>query len=89
MVAVCNSFPRSTPLALAGFAGCVKKFDYSDKDAVIPDSTQMLGYKPPKYYGIGTSARSGPVTASKLAMPCALALPPCQCPGYVLNIRSV
>ena len=51
--------PSFHPLALAGFAGCVKKFDYSDKDAVTPDSTQMLGYKPPKYYGIGTSARSG------------------------------
>ena len=29
------------------------KFDYSDKDAVIPDSTQMLGYKPPTNYMIG------------------------------------
>jgi hypothetical protein len=31
----------------------VVKFDYSNKDAVIPDSTQMLGYKPPTNYMIG------------------------------------
>lgn len=42
---------------MPGFAGCVKKFDFSNKDAVIPDTTEMLGYKPPKYYGIGTNAR--------------------------------
>ena len=39
---------------LTGYAACVKKFDFSNKDAVIPDTTQMLGYKPPTNYMIGT-----------------------------------
>lgn len=46
-----------------GFAGCVKKFDFSNKDAVIPDTTEMLGYKPPKYYGIGKNSDKGVVWA--------------------------
>ena len=36
-----------------GFEGCVKSLDFSNKDEIIPDTTQMLGYRPPKYYGIG------------------------------------
>ena len=34
----------------------MQKFDFSDKDAVVPDSTQMLGYKPPQNYMIGAAS---------------------------------
>jgi len=36
-----------------GYEACVKKFSFSNADAVIPDTTQMLGYKPPTNYMIG------------------------------------
>jgi hypothetical protein len=51
-----------------GFAGCVKKFDFSNKDAVIPDTTEMLGYKPPKYYGIGTRSKHGVVESERVIL---------------------
>ena len=44
--------------ALIGYKTCVLKFDYSNTEEVVPDSTQMLGYKSPAYYNIGTSFQS-------------------------------
>jgi hypothetical protein len=34
-----------------------------DRDKVIPASTEQLGYKPPKYYGIGHSTKKGELWA--------------------------
>ena len=34
-----------------------------DRDKVIPASTEQLGYTPPKYYGIGHSAKKGELWA--------------------------
>lgn len=46
-----------------GFAGCYDNVSFSDRDKVIPASTEQLGYKPPKYYGIGHSTRKGELWA--------------------------
>jgi hypothetical protein len=44
-------------LVFSAYKECVVKLNYSHRDQVIPDSTQMLGYKTPKYFEIGIILR--------------------------------
>lgn len=68
------SRPRENSLSLfsPSFCPCFKKLTLADfgaalaiqdRDKVIPASTEQLGYKPPKYYGIGHSTKKGELWA--------------------------
>ena len=54
---LCPCFKK---LTLADFGAALA---IQDRDKVIPASTEQLGYKPPKYYGIGHSTKKGELWA--------------------------